>query len=106
MRIVLAATVFVLAMAFDLRPVHAYGAAPWCTAVTMGHSVIKDCHYRTFEDCYPNIIGGNRGFCEPNPDWYGRNLRPKCPNGIANGTSSHINAFKRAVVAMWPVYWL
>ena len=79
MRIVLAAAVFVFVMAFDLRPVQAYGDAPWCTAVTMGHSVIKDCHYRTFEDCYPNILGGNRGFCEPNPDWYGRNLKVEVP---------------------------
>jgi hypothetical protein len=40
MRIVLAAAVFVLVMAFDLRPVQAYGDAPWCTAVTMGRSRI------------------------------------------------------------------
>ena len=83
MRILLAAAVFLAAfiavLALDQRPAQAYGGEPWCTAVTMGHSVIRDCHYRTFEECYPNILAGNRGFCEPNPDWYGRNVRAETP---------------------------
>ncbi|MGH6684485.1 MAG: DUF3551 domain-containing protein, partial [Pseudolabrys sp.] len=72
MRAILAATAFIAVMAFEPRPAQAFGNGAWCTAVTMGHSVIKSCQYRTFEECYPNILGGNRGFCEPNPDWYGR----------------------------------
>ena len=79
MRIVLATTVFIVVMAVDLRPVRAYGDGPWCTAVVMGHSVVKSCHYRTFEECYPNILGGNRGFCEPNPYWSGRDPKAEKP---------------------------
>jgi hypothetical protein len=79
MRIVLAAAVFIVAMAVDLRPGRADPDGPWCAAVVMGHSVVKSCHYRTFEECYPNILGGNRGSCEPNPYWYGRDQKPEKP---------------------------
>jgi len=32
-------------------------------------SVYWDCQYRSFEECYSkgNILGGNRGFCNPSP---------------------------------------
>jgi hypothetical protein len=26
-----------------------------------------DCRYRTVEECVPNVIAGNRGFCNLNP---------------------------------------
>ena len=29
--------------------------------------VIWDCHYRSVEECRPNVIAGNRGFCNHNP---------------------------------------
>ena len=45
---------------------------PWCSAVVFDHSVVKNRQYRTFEECLPEILGGNGGFCEQNPDWYGR----------------------------------
>ena len=79
MRIVLAAAVFIVVMAVDLRPVRASGDGPWCAAVVMGRSVVKSCHYRMFEECYPNILGGNRGSCEPNPYWYGRDPKTEKP---------------------------
>ena len=79
MRIMLAAAVFIAVMAVDLRPARAYGDGPWCAAVVMGHSVVRDCHYRTFEECYPNILGGNRGSCEPNAYWYGRDPKAEKP---------------------------
>jgi len=41
--------------------------APWC-AVFEYDDVTWDCSYRTFEECYPNVIGGIRGTCSPNPD--------------------------------------
>ncbi|HEY5306841.1 MAG TPA: DUF3551 domain-containing protein [Pseudolabrys sp.] len=79
MRMVLSAVTLIAAMALELAlalgPSQAFGNAPWCTAVAIGHSVVKSCYYRTFEECYPNILGGNRGFCEQNPDWYGRNIK-------------------------------
>ena len=77
MRYVLAAAVFIAAIAFDLRPASAFGNGPWCSAVVFGHSVVKNCAYRTFEECLPNVLGGNCGFCEQNPDWFGRAERPK-----------------------------
>ena len=43
---------------------------PWCANVTIGRSgLIADCHYRTLEECVPNILAGNRGFCSENPRW-------------------------------------
>jgi hypothetical protein len=29
--------------------------------------VYWDCQYRTVEECVPNVIAGNRGFCNLNP---------------------------------------
>jgi hypothetical protein len=40
---------------------------PWC-AFFEYDDVTVDCSYRTFEECYPNVIGGIRGTCGPNPD--------------------------------------
>jgi hypothetical protein len=25
------------------------------------------CEYRSFEECRPNVLAGNRGWCNPNP---------------------------------------
>ena len=44
--------------------------APWCAVINNGEdSVYWDCQYSSFEDCYRrgNILGGNRGFCNPSP---------------------------------------
>ena len=48
----------------------AYGDAPWCAVVDRKGEVYWDCQYRTFEACYPNVIAGDRGFCNLNP-WPG-----------------------------------
>jgi hypothetical protein len=40
---------------------------PWC-AVFEYDDVTWDCSYHTFAECYPNVIGGIRGSCNPNPD--------------------------------------
>jgi hypothetical protein len=34
-------------------------------------SVYWDCQYRSFEDCYPHLFEGNRGFCNENPGYQG-----------------------------------
>src|SRR6516164_7417325 len=43
---------------------------PLCAVYSIGKDAYWDCQYRTFEACYPNVIAGNRGFCNLNP-WPG-----------------------------------
>ena len=46
------------------------GNAPWCAVMSMDvGAVYWDCQYYRFEDCVPNVLAGNRGFCNPNPRW-------------------------------------
>ena len=50
--------------AFDVPASFAFGNAPWCAVVNLGMGdVYWDCQYRTVEECVPNVIAGNRGFC-------------------------------------------
>lgn len=57
-----------------LTPASAYYVrgpeAPWCAVVNTGRNVQWDCSYASMEACQPNVIAGNRGFCNPNP-YYG-----------------------------------
>jgi hypothetical protein len=64
-----AAALAAAAISFDVPAGHAAGwrHEPWC-AVLEYDDVTWDCSYRTFEECYPNVIGGIRGSCNPNPD--------------------------------------
>ena len=39
--------------------------APWCAVGKDGDH--WDCQYLSFEDCRPNVVAGNRGFCNRNP---------------------------------------
>ena len=42
--------------------------APWCAVISLGPgSVYWDCQYSSFEQCVPNVLAGNRGFCNHNP---------------------------------------
>ena len=42
--------------------------APWCAVVNIGSGDIEwDCEYGSIEACRPNVIAGNRGFCQINP---------------------------------------
>jgi hypothetical protein len=46
------------------------GNAPWCAVVESSPGNIEwDCDYQTVEECVPNVLGGNRGFCNVNPYW-------------------------------------
>jgi hypothetical protein len=55
---------------FGTSSSRAYGDAPWCAVVNLKGDVYWDCQYRTVEECVPNVIAGNRGFCNLNP-WPG-----------------------------------
>ena len=53
-------------LGFGLQPAKAY-EAPWCAVVNTGLDVHWDCQYQSVEQCYPTVLAGNRGFCNPNP---------------------------------------
>jgi|SRR6185437_4410023 hypothetical protein len=61
----------------------ASGTAPWCANITVGPgTMVSDCHYWTIEQCVPNVIAGNKGFCGQNPRWpgeYGPDGQPILP---------------------------
>jgi hypothetical protein len=47
-----------------------YGDAPWCAVVNIGTGEMYwDCQYQTFAACAPNVVAGNRGFCNVNPTY-------------------------------------
>ncbi|MFY9688233.1 MAG: DUF3551 domain-containing protein [Pseudolabrys sp.] len=69
MRILLIAGVALVAVLLEARPVQAY-EGPWCAMMSMGNgAVYEDCHYASLEACRPNVLAGNRGFCNQNPRW-------------------------------------
>jgi len=51
-----------------------YQEAPWCAVLDMGKGVYWDCQYRSFEQCRPTVLAGNRGWCNLNPYFI--------PNGV------------------------
>jgi hypothetical protein len=55
---------------FGTSSSRAYGDAPWCSVITLHGDAYWNCQYRTVEECVPNVIAGNRGFCALNP-WPG-----------------------------------
>jgi hypothetical protein len=63
---ILAAAAVVLPVV-SLQPAKAY-EAPWCAVIENGTgSVYWDCQYRSIEECRPNVLAGNRGWCNPSP---------------------------------------
>ena len=81
MRWIVAAAVLAAALCFGLKPSQAQvGREPWCAVVSLGTgSVYWDCHYRTLEECVPDVLAGNRGFCNHNPRWEGGEPRVNRP---------------------------
>lgn len=70
------------ALCAGMAPGHAaFSTAPWCAVLEMGQGdVYWDCQYQSIEQCRPNVIAGNRGFCNMNPAWpgfYKSEARPK-----------------------------
>lgn len=47
------------------------GPGRWCAVTNMGRNVVWDCIYPSIEACRPNVIAGNRGFCNLNPSYAG-----------------------------------
>ena len=74
-RIIYLGAVLLSVMAFGPKPALAQvGNAPWCAVISLGTGdVYWDCQYATIEQCVPNVLAGNRGFCNHNPrfsGWY------------------------------------
>ena len=55
---------------FGTSSSRAYGDAPWCSVINLQGDAYWNCQYRTAEECAPNVVAGNRGFCALNP-WPG-----------------------------------
>jgi hypothetical protein len=71
-RFAIASVLSAAALCFYAPASHAFGNAPWCAVVDTGAGrVTWECQYRTFEECVPNVLAGNRGFCNMNPGWPG-----------------------------------
>ena len=69
--------------------------------------VVWDCQYYTLEACVPNVLAGNRGFCNHNPAGPGwQRPHNERPNTTANATLIGINGLGRAAVALWSTFWL
>jgi Protein of unknown function (DUF3551) len=68
-RTMLAAIGALAALLFVVQPAAAdYYGAPWCAVISMGDGDMQwDCEYRSIEECRPNVLAGNRGWCNPNP---------------------------------------
>ena len=71
-RIISTAALVIAAIAFAAAPAQAYNDAPWCAVLNFGHGDAHwDCQYASLEACVPNVLSGNRGFCNPNPAYEG-----------------------------------
>jgi hypothetical protein len=69
MRILLIVGVVFVSSMLEARPLQAY-EGPWCAVMSMGNGgIYEDCHYASLEACRPNVVAGNRGFCNLNPRW-------------------------------------
>src|SRR6478736_647866 len=69
-RLIFATSAALAFLASNPQPATAYyyNGAPWCAVVSMGNGNMQwDCAYRSIEECRPNVLGGNRGWCNPNP---------------------------------------
>jgi len=63
-----AAVAAVLCLQVSASQAQYYGDAPWCAVLQIGTgSVTWHCYYRTVDECVPNVLAGNRGWCNVNP---------------------------------------
>ena len=69
MHMILAVVVAAAFVGFDVQPAKAY-TAPWCAVINLGTgNMYWDCQYSSIEQCRPNVLAGNRGFCNLNPSF-------------------------------------
>jgi Protein of unknown function (DUF3551) len=80
-RMIFAAATALGSLACCLQPAAA-DETSWCAVSKDGDH--WDCQYRSLEDCWPNVLAGNRGWCNPNPYF------------VANATDRMRSAKRRA----------
>ena len=52
--------------------------APWCAVIAVGEDAVYwDCRFRSFAECQPTVLAGNRGFCNPSPYYAANAAEPK-----------------------------
>ena len=62
----------VLSLGVSTSHASTYGNAPWCAVVDQGAgNIMWECLYASVAECSPNVLSGNRGFCQRNPYWQG-----------------------------------
>jgi hypothetical protein len=70
--LMIAAAVVALGALASAGQAQTYGEAPWCAVVSPTDGNIQwDCYYHSAAECAPNVIAGQRGFCNVNPYWTG-----------------------------------
>jgi Protein of unknown function (DUF3551) len=70
LKLIFAAAAFAAVLSLDVPAGHAaaWRENPWCAVIDYGDGgVTWECNYRTFEECYPNVLAGNKGSCNLNP---------------------------------------
>jgi hypothetical protein len=68
MRLVLAVAVSAAALCCNVSDSRAFEHGPWCAVTDKGTgNMYWDCQYNSLEECVPNVLSGNRGFCNVNP---------------------------------------
>ena len=73
MRVMLVIVAAAAALLVGLRAGHAYPQGRWCAVQSIGAGFVTEtCSYETLEQCVPEVIAGNRGFCKENMRWPGR----------------------------------
>jgi hypothetical protein len=102
MRILSIAALVIAAVSFNVGAPRA-AEGPWCANINIGTgNVYEDCQYWSFEACQPNVLAGNRGFCNVNPRWVGP---PPDQRALKRGAVPYcLGAF--ATVALGPGFWL
>lgn len=67
-QLVFAVAVSAAAVCFNVSASSAFEHGPWCAVVSAGNGNVSwDCQYNSVEECVPNVLSGNRGFCNVNP---------------------------------------
>ena len=68
MRLVFAVAASAAALCFIVPVSLAFEHGPGCAVVNLGTgNMYWDCQYNSLEECVPNVLSGNRGFCNVNP---------------------------------------